>query len=77
MRIVGRVIQLVCGLVVLGIGLTSDGFGAAIAGGAVISAWAVYDIYRELNPDRRGVRDLDRELQALTRTQKDEHGDVR
>lgn len=67
MRVIGRVIQLICGLVVVVLGLTNEGLLAAgiFPIGLLIIAWAIWDIYRETNPDKRKVSDLDKRIESL------------
>ena len=64
MRIFGRVIQLICGLVML-VGFAWGFVGAGIFGIFVV-IWALKDIYNEMNPDTDTVSSLDDKISSLT-----------
>ena len=66
MRVFGRVLQLICGLVLVVLGFAwGEAFLAAGIFGLLIVAWAIWDIYKELTPDRKRVANLDSALDSL------------
>jgi len=65
MRLFTRITQLVCGAVLIVAGFSSEGLMAVGICGIIIVLFAIWDIHREMNPDKKLVADLDEKSSSL------------
>ena len=65
MLIFFAIAKLITGVFLMVLGLNNEGYMAYGLFGASTAGWALWDLYRVTNPDKKGVSDLNQKISSL------------